>query len=132
MQGLVSVLLMLGSFAMAGEGMYQGKEMADAAKDLVAKGVTVIDVRQEACDGYVKGSHIISIDEITEKSSDALKKVNELTKNNKNAKIAIYCRAGRRAEKALKVLQEVGYTNLTNLGGLDGYFDSTTMEKCKQ
>ena len=87
MQGLVGMLLMIAGVSMAGEGLKQGREMVDEAKSLISRGVTVIDVRQEACDGYVKGAKLISVDDITRKEVAALKKISELTKNNKTAPI---------------------------------------------
>lgn len=118
--------------AAAAAGVKSGKEMVEAASGLVAKGVTVIDVRDEACQGYVKGAHRISVDDITAKSPEALKKISEATKNNKSAPIAVYCRAGGRAGRAMKALQEAGYTNVENLGGVDTYYDEKLMEKCSQ
>jgi phage shock protein E len=38
---------------------------------------------------------------------------------NKAARIALYCRSGRRSGIAHKSLQEVGYLNVENLGSLD-------------
>jgi phage shock protein E len=130
MQGLLSLAFLLGSLALAGEGSYEGRKMVEAAQDLMTKGVTVIDVRQEACDGYVKGAKLISIDEITKKDPVALRKISEYTKNNKLAPIAVYCKGGVRAEKAKKVLQSLGYANVQNLGGIQDYHNSQSMEKC--
>ena len=36
----------------------------------------------------------------------------------KNAKINVYCRSGRRSEIALRVLNKMGYSNVTNVGGI--------------
>lgn len=129
MQGFVSLALMIGGIAMA-DGLKQGKEMVDAAKTMIANGVTVIDVRQEACQGYVKGAALISVEDIAGKDPAALKKISELTKNNKTTQIAVYCRAGVRAEKAMKALKSVGYTNVQNLGGIQDYYNDIFMEKC--
>jgi phage shock protein E len=38
---------------------------------------------------------------------------------NKDTKVYVYCRSGRRADVALKALQAQGYTNVHNVGGLE-------------
>lgn len=129
MQGFVGLMLMIGGVAMA-DGLKQGKEMVDAARTMIANGITVIDVRQEACQGYVKGATLISVDDIANKDSAALKKISDLTKNNKATQIAVYCQAGVRAEKAMKELKSLGYTNVQNLGGIQDYRNDIFMEKC--
>jgi phage shock protein E len=42
--------------------------------------------------------------------------INSLT-TDKNARIHLYCKSGRRADIALKTLQSLGYTKVTNEGG---------------
>lgn len=128
--GVIAVAVIGGYRYARGGNLKSGKEMVESASSLIAKGVTVIDVREEACEGYVKGAHRIVVDDITKKSPDALKKISELTKNNKGARIAIYCKVGGRAGRAMKALQEVGYTNVENLGGVDTYYNEKLMEKC--
>ncbi len=136
MQGLVILsvigLAILGGFRYArGGNLMKGREMVESAAKMISKGIAVIDVREEACQGYVKGAHRILVKEITSKSPEALKRISEITKNNKDAKIAIYCAVGGRAGRALKALQEEGYTNLQNLGGVGEYYDENLMEKCQ-
>lgn len=114
----------------ADSNLKSGKEMVIEAQALLKSGVPVVDVRQEACEGYVKGATLISIDDLSKKDPAALKKVEEITKGAKDAKIAIYCKAGGRAQKAIGVLKEAGYKNLINLGGVDTFYDDKLMAKC--
>ena len=37
----------------------------------------------------------------------------------KEAKICVYCRSGRRADIAQKTLEAMGYTNVNNIGGIE-------------
>lgn len=117
-------------FAADGEWL-SGKEMVSEAQKLMSKGVPVIDVRHEACEGYVKGAVLIEVSDIEKKSPEALKKIEDLAKGNKSAKMAFYCKAGVRSDRAIKVLKELGYTGLINLGGVSSHFDPETMQVCK-
>jgi rhodanese-related sulfurtransferase len=39
----------------------------------------------------------------------------------KEAKIVVYCRSGRRSAEAAKVLKELGYKNVYDLGGINSW-----------
>ncbi len=119
------------SFAQADHPTQVGQPMVEAAQDFLSKGTVLLDVRQEACDGYVKGAHIISIDEFSKNPQKAVSEVSKLVNNDKSKSIAIYCRSGVRAGRALNILKENGFTNVHNLGGVGDYYNVTSMEKCK-
>ena len=125
---LTALVLFVSPLALAQQT--QGKETVDRASSLISKGTIVIDVRQEACEGYVKGANLISIDKFLSNKESTQKKVLELTKGDKNKKIITYCRSGGRAGKAADILKNWGYTQIENIGGVGTYFDSKTMEKC--
>ena len=74
--------------------------------------VIVIDVRtlEEHEAGYIPGTDLnIDYNEL-----DA--HIDKLP-SDKNARIVVYCRSGRRSAMAYKTLEEMGYTNLYNLDG---------------
>ncbi len=119
-------LLMLSSFASADE-----KATVEIARAAIAEGTPVIDVRQEACNGYIKGAQLISIEEFVNTPENAVAKVLTLVNNDKTKKVALYCRSGARSGKVIAILEKQGFTNLKNLGGVGDYFDQNTMTKCK-
>lgn len=130
LKNIFLVLLLPVSFAFANHTSKMGAEMVVEAQKLIKSGVAVIDVRQEACEGYVKGAQLISIDDILAGSPQALQKISELTAD-KTKPLAIYCRSGARAAKVVKYLQGLGYTDLHNLGGVGDYFNAQTMQACE-
>ncbi len=128
--GIAFALVILGSRYVRSNGLRKGKPMVEEATSLISRGSLVIDVRQEACQGYVKGAHLISIEDILAKSPKALDQFQKLNPD-KNKPMAFYCTVGGRAGKVIKAMQELGYTNLQNLGGVGDYYDEKFMEKCK-
>jgi phage shock protein E len=75
-------------------------------------GQVIIDVRTPAEwkeEGYIEGALLIPYDQIKQKIGELIK--------DKNTKIALYCRSGRRSGLALDSLKELGYRNVENLGG---------------
>jgi len=106
-----------------------GAEMVAEAQKLMSEGMPVIDVRQEACEGYVKGAQLISIDDILAGSPQALEKIKTLSAD-KTKPIAIYCRSGARSAKVINYLKGIGYTKMHNLGGVGDYFNAETMQAC--
>ena len=70
----------------------------------------IIDVRtaQEYDAGHLKTAINIPYTEIGEKITDHV--------TNKEEKITVYCRSGRRSGIAKKTLDSMGYTNVTNAG----------------
>lgn len=106
-----------------------GAEVIIEAQKLMAQGIAVVDIRQEACEGYIKGANLISIDDILSGSNEALEQISKLTEN-KTKPLAVYCRSGGRAGKVISYLKSIGYKDLHNLGGLGDYFDANAMQKC--
>ncbi len=106
-----------------------GADMIIEAQKMIQAGVAVVDVRQESCEGYVKGAHLISIDDILAGSPAAMTKISELTAN-KTKPLAIYCRSGARSAKVVSYLRSQGYSNLHNLGGLGDHYDAGSMQRC--
>jgi len=108
-----------------------GEPMVATAVKLIMQGVPVIDVRQEACQGYVKGAELISIEDFAQKSEMVMEKVLKLVNGDKEKEVAIYCRSGGRAGKVEEMMHEWGFQHVRNLGGVGDYFDPATMEKCQ-
>jgi phage shock protein E len=73
---------------------------------------TFIDVRtdKEWAEGHLDGALRFDL---------ALLLHGQLPDIKKDAQIALYCRAGRRAGLALQILQEHGFTSARNAGGFD-------------
>lgn len=94
----------------------QGKEssqMMQTATDTAKRNQSEIwiDVRsqEEFNAGHLQHAYHIPHDEISTK-------INQLVPD-KNTKINLYCRSGRRAEVARKALIDLGYQNVINQGG---------------
>lgn len=87
------------------------------------KGVVVLDVRtsEEFAAGHLKGAINVDLND-----KEFVSKVEKLIQN-KNIKVAIYCRSGRRSANACKMLSAAGYKNLYNLEG--GILDWQKAEK---
>lgn len=85
----------------------QAKEIMDTET-----GYVILDVRtQEEFDsGHVPGAILIPDYEIKEKAPQVL--------TDKNQKILVYCRSGRRSKLACEELVNLGYTNLYEFGGI--------------
>jgi phage shock protein E len=73
----------------------------------------VIDVRTEAewNEGHVEGAVLIPYDRIEEGITAVAP--------DKNSKIHLYCRSGRRTGIAIETLKKAGYQNLINLGTVE-------------
>ena len=70
----------------------------------------VIDVRtlEEFESGHIEDSSNIEWQEISS-IADSI---------NKDQKIYLYCRSGRRSQNATDILADLGYKDVTNLGGI--------------
>ena len=79
-------------------------------------GSVLLDVRTE--DEYTvehaAGAKLLPLDEIEDAD------LSEILPD-KDAKILIYCRTGRRSALAAALLFDLGYTHLYDLGGLNGW-----------
>ncbi|NLZ69597.1 MAG: rhodanese-like domain-containing protein [Spirochaetales bacterium] len=79
---------------------------------LKEKGTILVDVRTEAeyKEGHIASAILIPNETIGKKSIASLP--------DKNAKIIVYCRSGRRSNEAANKLIKLGYTNVFDLGGI--------------
>ena len=89
------------------------KAGVDEKKIVIDKNSTIIDVRteQEYKEGHLKNSIHIPLADIKNKINDQVK--------DKDQKIILYCRSGRRSGIAEKILKEMGYKNVVNAGAYD-------------
>jgi phage shock protein E len=87
--------------------------MSVSANASAAESVFLIDVRtpQEFAEGHLVGAVNIDYKEI-------VAKIDGVT-SDKNARIELYCRSGRRSGIAQNALKEVGYQNAVNIGGFE-------------
>jgi phage shock protein E len=87
------------------------------AKEMIASGATVIDVRStdEFSGDHLAQATNIPIDQFGTRLAD----VEKLVGGDKSKPVVVYCAAGGRASKAKKQLEAEGYTNVVNGGGLD-------------
>ncbi len=81
------------------------KELLDSNANL-----TLVDCREQAewNDGHIEKAIFLPLSDFAEQS----KKL-----NNKNAKIVLQCRSGKRSMSAAHYLESQGYTDLYNLEG---------------
>lgn len=88
-----------------------------AARAMIAKGATVVDVRtpEEFAEAHLGSATNIPIDELPAK----LDQVASLVGGDKDKPIVVYCSAGSRAKKAQQQLAAAGYTHVVNGGGYD-------------
>jgi phage shock operon rhodanese PspE len=79
--------------------------------DTSVSDLVIIDVREkdEWDNGHVPEAIHIPVGSIRDQITTAVP--------DKNARIRVYCAAGRRAGTAKEALLELGYTNVRNLGG---------------
>jgi phage shock protein E len=87
-----------------------------AAKQLIAAGAVVVDVRTPAeyGGGHVAGATNIPVGEIGKRVAD----VDKLVGGDRSKPVVVYCSAGGRAAKAKSALEAAGYTHVVNGGGL--------------
>jgi phage shock protein E len=87
------------------------------AKEMIANGATVIDVRtiEEYSGDHLDKSTNIPLDQLPTQ----LTAIDKLTNGDKNAPVVLHCAKGGRAEKAKAQLEAAGYTNVVNGGGLN-------------
>ena len=87
---------------------------AEEAKEIMdsEEGYIILDVRtrEEYDEGHIPGAIVISHEEIAEKAEGVL--------TDKNQRILVYCRSGRRSKLAAEALVELGYTNIKEFGGI--------------
>jgi phage shock protein E len=88
-----------------------------AARELIASGAVVIDVRtpEEYADGHLPNAVNIPIQEMSSHIGD----VEKLVGNDRARPVVVYCAAGSRAAKAKTQLDAAGFSHVVNGGGLD-------------
>lgn len=86
---------------------------AQKAKELMdAGGVTVVDVRtaEEYAEAHVPGAVLVPLDTIGGEAPAELP--------DKEAKLLVYCRSGRRSAQAAEQLAALGYSDVYDFGGI--------------
>jgi rhodanese-related sulfurtransferase len=106
-------------------GMAEYKKItAEDAKKIIDSGeqLVILDVRtkEEYNEGHIKNAVLMPYDE-----ADSLA---ESLVPDKNAKILVYCRTGRRSKLASEVLLEMGYTDVSDFGGINDWPYETIKE----
>lgn len=88
-----------------------------AAREQIAKGAVVIDVRtaEEYGQEHLPQATNISLDELPTRVAE----VEKLVGGDKSKPVVLYCGTGFRAGKAKRVLDAAGFTQVINGGGLD-------------
>lgn len=91
--------------------MYKNINFEQAKQIIDNEQVILLDVRteEEYITGHIPNSTLIPLDELEER-------INEL--KDKNQKILVYCKSGRRSIIACEILETYGYTNVYNMGGV--------------
>lgn len=75
------------------------------------KNITLLDVRtsEEFKTGHIANSTLFPVDTIQQKAETIVK--------DKNTKLVVYCRTGKRSKKAAETLKSLGYNNIINMEG---------------
>lgn len=85
----------------------EAKDMMDSKEELV-----ILDVRteEEYLEGHIENAILLPVDEISNRAEEILP--------DKDKKILVYCRSGRRSKLASEELVKLGYTNVYEFGGI--------------
>jgi rhodanese-related sulfurtransferase len=96
----------------------------EEARDLIAKGALVVDVRDgtEVANGKVKGAVHAQRGLIEFKADPEMPSHDPAFQ--KDRTVIVYCASGGRSAMAGKTLQDMGYTDVRNLGGFKGWVDA--------
>ncbi len=88
----------------------EAKEIMDSEDDVI-----ILDTREqdEYDEGHIPGAIVIPHTEIEDKAPEMLP--------DKDAKILVYCRSGRRSKIASESLARLGYTNVLEFGGINDW-----------
>jgi phage shock protein E len=91
-----------------------GSTVRPQARQLVAAGATLLDVRTPAefADGHLPGAVNIPV-------QDLQRRMGELT--SKEQPIVVYCRSGNRSAQASQLLKGKGYTAVHDLGAMSNW-----------
>lgn len=98
-------------------GTAQAATPAKSAKQLIAEGAAVVDVRtpDEFSGGHVASATNVPVQELPQRIAD----IDKLVGGDKAKPVVVYCRTGRRSAAAKQHLEAAGYTNVVNAGGYD-------------
>lgn len=90
----------------------KSKSEIEKIKDELGNGALLVDVRtpEEYAEGHAEGAINLPYDQIVKGTYPT---------GDKNAKIYVYCRSGKRAGIALDALKQAGYANATSLTSLE-------------
>ncbi|HOJ85107.1 MAG TPA: rhodanese-like domain-containing protein [Thermoclostridium sp.] len=79
------------------------------------KDIILLDVRtpEEYRERRIPGSILLPNYEVRDGAADVIP--------DKDAKIVVYCRSGRRSAEAANILKELGYKNVYDLGGINSW-----------
>lgn len=91
----------------------EAKKIMDSQESII-----IVDVREpeELEEGYIDNSLLIPLDTVQARVEKLIP--------DKNAKILVYCRSGRRSEIAAEIMERLGYKNIYDFGGIiDWPFD---------
>ncbi len=96
----------------------------EEARDLIAQGALVVDVRDgtEVALGRVKGAVHAQRGLIEFKADPEMPSHDPAFQ--KDRTVIVYCASGGRSAMAGKTLQDMGYTDVRNLGGFKGWVDA--------
>lgn len=85
----------------------EAKKIIDSENDIY-----IIDVREEdeLIEGYIENSILIPLDSLANNINSVV--------TDKNSKILVYCRSGRRSAIAAEILSNLGYSNIIDIGGI--------------
>ena len=88
--------------------MDEAAKLMDTKNDFI-----LVDVRrpEEYKEGHIPGAVLLTNETITEKTAEQVIK-------DKNQKVLVYCRSGRRSLDAAKKLSAMGYTDIIEIGGI--------------
>lgn len=95
------------------EAVYMNITAAEAKEIMDSEeGYVILDVRtqDEYNQGHIPGAVLIPDTEIRTKAEKVL--------TDKDQRILVYCRSGRRSKLAAEALVELGYTNIWEFGGI--------------
>ncbi len=103
---LVVAAVAAGFFVLRRSGDISGAE----ARDLVAKGATLLDVRttEEFAAGHIPGAINIPVQQLADRKDEI----------DRNAPVVVYCRSGMRSKRAAALLGEAGFQNVHDLGAM--------------
>lgn len=114
--GTVAAIIILASAWLAWKGglLMGGTKVSNDVIEMVRSNqdIIMVDVRtpEEYREKRIPGSILLPDYEIRGRAAEVIP--------DKEAKIVVYCRSGRRSAQAARVLKDMGYSNVYDLGGI--------------